>query len=421
MTDDDRLLAIPGVRRLAMEHDEAVALFVPAEDVPEPELSIVIPALNEGLVIAEFLDWCREGIAKAGVAAEILIVDSSSDRTPEIVLEKGGRVLRVPKRGLGRAYIDAIPAIRGRYVLLGDADCTYDFRNLAPFLARLREGAEYVMGSRFTGSIEPGAMPALHRYFGTPLTNAILNLVYGTRFSDIHCGMRALTLDAFRRLGLVSQSWEYASEMIIKAVRLGLRTAEVPVGFLKDREGRTSHHRRLGWFSPWHAGWINLRTMLVHGADFFALKPGVALLLTGLAVVLPLAGGPVRLGGVLLSLNSMLFGGALALVGLQGVFLGCMAQSLYDPSGVALARWTRFFAYTPMALGAGAVFLAGLLLDICFVRDYVAAGYRVTPDLVAANHGAVLGLLAMLMALVTFVSTLLLHALAAYAGRGRAP
>ena len=139
--------------------DADVRLQVPPDDVTDPELSIVIPALDEELTIGDFVDWCHEGLRKAGVAGEILIVDSSSDRTAEIALSRGARVLSSPKRGLGRAYIDALPFIRGPYVLMGDADCTYDFRELAPFVERMREGYEFVMGSRWKGYIEPGSMP----------------------------------------------------------------------------------------------------------------------------------------------------------------------------------------------------------------------------------------------------------------------
>ena len=136
-----------------------IELLVPDDDVADPELSIVIPALNEALTITDFVAWCHEGMAAAGVRGEILIVDSSTDDTPQLAVAAGARVLRVPKRGLGRAYMDAIPYIRGKWVLMGDADCTYDFRGLAPFVERFREGYEYVMGSRWKGSIEPGAMP----------------------------------------------------------------------------------------------------------------------------------------------------------------------------------------------------------------------------------------------------------------------
>ncbi|HEY9566591.1 MAG TPA: glycosyltransferase family 2 protein, partial [Thalassobaculum sp.] len=273
--------AIPG--RLPAEigpHDQA--LYVPAGDVEAPVLSIVVPALNEEAVVGTFVDWCHEGLAKAGVPGEVLIVDSSTDRTPEIVLARGGRVLKVPKRGLGRAYIDAVPFIRGQWVLMGDADCTYDFRELGDFVRAFEAGNEFVMGSRKRGYMEPGSNPWLHRYVGTPVTTWILNLIYGSRFSDIHCGMRGMTREALVTMDLRSQSWEYASEIVLKSVHMELRTAEVPVRFYKDRDGRVSHHVRTGWFSPWHAAWINLRAMFVWGADFFCLMPGVAMLLAGL-------------------------------------------------------------------------------------------------------------------------------------------
>ena len=269
---------------VAASTDEA--LLIPENDVDAPRLSIVIPALNEELTITDFVAWCREGLAAAGVAGEILIVDSSTDRTAELARAAGARVLRVPKRGLGRAYMDAIPYIRGHWVLMGDADCTYDFRQLAPFVEKFREGYEYVMGSRWKGSIEPGAMPRLHQYLGTPVTTWILNRLFSSHFSDIHCGMRGITLDALVRMDLQSESWEYASEMVLKSVQMELRTTEVPVRFLKDREGRLSHHKRAGWFSPWQAAWINLRAMFIYGSDFFVLKPGIVLAVLGLIVTL---------------------------------------------------------------------------------------------------------------------------------------
>ncbi|MEI7624419.1 MAG: glycosyltransferase family 2 protein, partial [Actinomycetes bacterium] len=140
-----------------MARPEVVELLVPLDDESDPELSIVIPAMDEELTISDFLAWCREGLQRSGVRGEILIVDSSADRTPELALAQGARVLRVPKRGLGRAYIDAIPYIRGQWVLMGDADCTYDFRQLGEFVEALRSSSDFVMGSRWKGSIEKGA------------------------------------------------------------------------------------------------------------------------------------------------------------------------------------------------------------------------------------------------------------------------
>ena len=218
--------------------DPDVVLHLPENDVDDPELSIVIPAADEEVTVGEFVEWCKQGLEEAGIVGEILIVSSSRDRTAEIALAAWGARAADTAAGLGRAYIDAIPFIRGRYVLMGDADCTYDFRELGYFVKKFREGYEYVMGSRWQGSIEPGAMPKLHQYLGTPVTTWILNRVYGSRFSDIHCGMRGITLDALVRMDLHSQSWEYASEMILKSVHMELRTAEVPV--------RSSRTRRVG-------------------------------------------------------------------------------------------------------------------------------------------------------------------------------
>jgi glycosyltransferase involved in cell wall biosynthesis len=390
--------------------DPEVQLLVPRTDAVEPELSIVIPALDEEVTVGDFVEWCHEGLAAAGVVGEVLIVDSSTDRTSEIALEHGARVLRTPRRGLGRAYIDALPYARGEYVLMGDADCTYDFRLLVPFVEKLREGYEFVMGSRWAGSIEPGSMPWLHQYLGTPVTTWVLNFLYGSRFSDIHCGMRAIRRDAFERMSLASQSWEYASEMILKSVHMQLRTAEVPVTFLKDREGRESHHKRAGWFSPWSAAWINLRAMFVYGADFFVLKPGLLALALGLVLALPLSFGPVTVGAITFSLYWMLAGMTLAIVGLQSFYLGCIAQVLYDYTGAARRRWLGLFPYTRTVALSAAAFLLGIVLTVPLIVDYIQSGLELPGEPGAVHHLAVTGLLAMIVGFTTFAFTLVLHA-----------
>ncbi|MBT7941898.1 MAG: glycosyltransferase family 2 protein [Alphaproteobacteria bacterium] len=414
MSDD----ALENVTRTPLPGDDEAVLMIPPGDVESPEVSIVIPAMNEEAVVSEFLDWCHEGIAKAGVVAEILIIDSSTDRTPDIALAKGARVLKTPCRGLGRAYQDATPVIRGKYVILGDADCTYDFREMEPFLQKFRAGHQFIMGSRFKGTIEDGAMPALHRFFGTPLTNFLLNLIYGSRFSDIHCGMRGITLAALKAMNIRSQSWEYASEMVVKSVRMSLDTVEVPVKFYKDRHGRVSHHKRVGWFSPWHAGWINLRAMLIYGADFFVMKPGAVLLAIGLVLTLGLSAGPLTISGITFSLNTMWLGATLSIIGLQSIFLGCMAETLYDPTGRAKRRWLKVFPYTPTVVAAGLLFCVGLALGVNFAAAYSGAGFTVFAGNINTNHLAVTGLVAIVLSFLTFVSTLLLHAIAAYAPDG---
>jgi glycosyltransferase involved in cell wall biosynthesis len=406
------------VREASAGQADDVRLRVPQDDVADPELSIVIPALDEELTIGEFVAWCKEGLQKAGVVGEILIVDSSSDRTAEIAVAAGARVLSTPRRGLGRAYIDALPFIRGRYVLMGDADCTYDFRELAPFVERMREGYEFVMGSRWKGYIEPGSMPWLHRYLGTPITTWILNLLYSSNFSDIHCGMRGISKEALYRMDLQSQSWEYASEMVLKSVHMELRIAEVPVRFLTDPEGRESHHKREGWLSPFKAAWINLRAMFVYGSDFFVFKPGIVVASIG-GLLLGLASfGDVALGQITLSLNWQFLGLAMLVVGMQGFFLGCIGQVLFDYSGRHTRKWLRVFPYTRSALIAFGLVILGIGLAVPLVVSYFSNDFRLNPA-TATNHLAVTGLALMITGVQVFVFTLLLHGTVAATGSSR--
>lgn len=391
--------------------DPELVILVPDHDVERPELSIVIPALDEELCIEEFISWCHEGMAGAGIVGEIIIVDSSTDRTPELAVANGARVLKTPKRGLGRAYIDALPIVRGRYVLMGDADSTYDFRQIGPFVDAFRAGYDFVMGSRWKGSIEKGAMPALHQYFGTPFTTWILNMLYSSDFSDIHCGMRGMTLDAFRDMALESQSWEYASEIVLKSVHMGLRTTEVPVRFLKDKEGRVSHHKRMGWFSPFQAAWINLRAMFVYGADFFLVKPGLLATFLGLLLTLPLVGGPITIGPVTLSIYWMLAGLTLTTLGVQSTYLGLLAQVLYDYQGRTTARRLAMFPYTRTALISFALVALGVGMAIPLLVRWASDGFTFSEGIEPLNHLAVGGSVLAVVGFATFTFTLVLHAM----------
>jgi glycosyltransferase involved in cell wall biosynthesis len=397
--------------------DAGLELLVPDDDVASPELSIVVPALNEQLTIKEFVRWCKDGLAKAGASGEILIIDSSTDKTAEIAVAAGARVLRAPKRGLGRAYIDSLPFIRGKYIVMGDCDCTYDFRELTPFVERFRSGAEFVMGSRFRGTIDEGAMPPLHRYLGTPVTTWILNVIFSSHFSDIHCGMRGITKEAFLRMGLQSQSWEYASEMVLKSVHMKLKTEEVPIHFLKDVEGRLSHHKRSGWFSPWAAAWINLRAMFTYGANFFLYRPGIVLIVLGLLLTLPVSLGPVAVGPIVLSLHFMLLGLTFVTLGLQSMYMGILTQVFFDYSGSVTRQWLSRFPYTRTTLLSAALFLLGLSLSGFLLVHYVRVGYVLQANDAIAHLG-VTGLLLMISGFTTFTFTLLLHAMQ---GRVAAP
>ena len=388
------------------EKEESPVHLIPNDQATGgEELSVVVPAMNEELTVGEFVDWCKEGLADAGVRGQILIVDSSTDKTPEIALQHGAEVLRTPPRGLGRAYIDAIPFIRGKWIVMGDADLTYDFRQLAPFVARFREGAEFVMGSRFKGSIEEEAMPALHRYFGTPLTTWLLNRIYHSRYSDIHCGMRGLTRGALDKINLKSQSWEYASEMVLKAARLRLETAEVPVKFYKDRAGRVSHHKRLGWISPWLAGWLNLKAMLVYTPDSFLLKPGMIIMALGLVLSFSLLNGPFRIGHIVFSLYWMLLGLTMTTLGYSCVQIGILSRMMHGLRPGILGQFERFLTYNRGMLIAGVCCFSGFCLAAVLVWRYVQHGLH----LESLSYSAILGLLLIIVGFQTFGFTLLLE------------
>jgi glycosyltransferase involved in cell wall biosynthesis len=389
---------------------DSVRLLVPAVDATDPEVTILVPALDEELTIGRFIDWCHEGIRGADTSVEILIVDSSTDRTAEIALAKGARVLKAPRRGLGRAYIDAIPYVRGRFVIMGDADCTYDFRVIKPYVDAYRAGAEFVMGSRFKGKIAPGAMPGLHRYFGTPLTTFILNLMFGSTFSDIHCGMRGLACDALTRMDLRSQGWEYASEMVLKSVHMDLVTTEVPIDFLNAPEGRLSHMKRRGWLEPWRAGWMNLRAMLTYGVNFFLLKPGLALLALGLLFLVPLSFGPFSIGPAGFSLNTMLLAMVVATLGLSMVFSGLIASVLFDYSDTLQPRIESALPFNRAFVGCLLAALAGLLIMLPLVLSYIARHFALQEGSIY-THWAILGLWLVSAAFQTFIFASMIRAL----------
>ena len=384
---------------------EDVEHLTPGGNLGPVDVSIVVPSLNEEITVGEFVDWCKEGLERAGVRGQILIVDSSTDKTAEIVLAHGGEILRTPKRGLGRAYIDAANYIRGEWIIMGDADLTYDFRELSPFVEAFRKGAEFVMGSRFRGSIEKGAMPGLHRYFGTPLTTWILNRIYSSHYSDIHCGMRGLTRSAFDRIDLKSQSWEYASEMVLKAARLKLVTAEVPVKFYKDREGRLSHHRRMGWLSPWIAGWLNLKVMLVYTPDSFLLRPGIFLAVLGGLIACALSVGPITAGGIGFGLYWLLFGVTCVTLGYSSIQIGVLARVMHGLRPKSLQRLREILNYDRGMLLAASCVLLGVALLGTLVYRYLNADFR----LFQISHPAIFGLLLIIVGFQTFCFTLLLE------------
>jgi glycosyltransferase involved in cell wall biosynthesis len=242
------------------------------------KISIVVPTMNEEISISKFLDWCETGLNNLGMTGEVVLLDSSDDDTQLLAQSKGAKVIKVSEKGLGVAYSKAQNVISGDYVILGDADCTYDFQNLQPFVEKLDEGFDLVIGNRFKGKIQKGAMPIHHQYFGSPGTSLFFKYGLGIPTGDIHCGMRAMTAKLYNSLPFLESGWEYATEMIVSARNLDAKITEVPIEFFKEPEGRVSHHKRTSWTSPFKAGWGTLRVTVTYLIDRVFVVPGALIL-----------------------------------------------------------------------------------------------------------------------------------------------
>jgi glycosyltransferase involved in cell wall biosynthesis len=303
----------------------------------EIDVTVLIPTKNEQITITKFIEWCHLGFRNSGLVGEIVLMDSSTDQTPILAKQKGVKVVSVSEKGLGIAYYKGREHVNGKFVILGDADCTYDFRNLEPFIEKLKEGFDLVVGNRFRGSIEKNAMPFHHQYFGSPATSFIFKHSLGIPTGDIHCGMRALTRDLYRKLPFTELGWEYASEMIVSSRNLGARISEVPIDFLKEPEGRISHQVRNGWLTPFKAGWGTLRVTASFSLDRLLMFPGALLAALGLALnFLLLTASPDTLKELGFgNLSSSIFT-AFSLVGFLLGGLGLMAHLIYYPKGKAI-------------------------------------------------------------------------------------
>lgn len=286
----------------------------------EPEISVVIPCLNEEEAVGGVVDQAWRGIARCGRSGEVIVVDNgSADRSAEVAAAHGATVVREPRRGYGWAYLAGLARARGAYVVMADADGTYPLADLPLFVDRLERGADVVIGSRFRGRIHRGAMPWANRFLGNPALTGLLNLLFGARVSDAHCGMRALRREALAVLDLHATGMELASEMVFKAFRRGLTVAEVPI----DYYPRTGESK----LSRVPDAWRHVRLMLLYSPSWLFLGPGGGMLLLGLAGMLALAGGPVDVLGRRWQIHAMLGFVALTLIGAQLVQLWAFART----------------------------------------------------------------------------------------------
>jgi hypothetical protein len=286
-----------------------------------PILSVVMPCLNEAETLGRCIVKAQQAIRQLGVSGEIVVADNgSTDHSIEIAESLGARVVHVESKGYGCALRAGVSASRGRFVVMGDSDDSYDFSRLSPFLDALTAGADLVMGNRFLGGIMPGAMPWKHRYIGNPVLTAIGRLFFRSPVGDFHCGLRAFTRTAFDRMDLRTPGMEFASEMVIRATLLGLRVDEVPTVLHKDGRSRPPHLR------SWRDGWRHLRFMLLLCPLWLFLVPGLALSAAGLATGVWLLPGERTLGSVRVDIHTLLIAACVALLGTQLVAFGLLAR-----------------------------------------------------------------------------------------------
>lgn len=297
--------------------------------VPDPYITILVPTKNEELTVEKFIEWCKQGFEKSNIIGEILLADISDDRTAEIALAKGAKVIRVKNPGLGLAYAEAIPYTKGKIIILGDADCTYDFREIQIFIDAIEKGADFVIGSRFKGKIEKGAMPIHHRYFGSPLTTLFFDIVHGVKYSDIHSGMRALTRDTLFLLSPRESGWQYASEMLARAKHLKINTLEVPINFLKAPNQRLSHLKRGGWKLPFVEGIATLATTMKYAADRVLKFIGTLILIPSAALIFFLSFGPITTPTFGFALGAQMLGLGAGSVGIICLLLADFSKFLY--------------------------------------------------------------------------------------------
>ncbi len=291
---------------------------------PEPtvcELTILMPCLNEAETIAGCVEKATGYIESRAIDGEVLVADNgSSDGSQAIAEALGARVVSVRERGYGGAVSGGIAAARGRYVIMGDADNSYDFSALDPFVEELRNGYDLVMGNRFKGGIRPDAMPLVHRYLGNPILTGIGRLFFGSSARDFHCGLRGFNRAAIQRLGLTTTGMEFASEMVVKATLQNLKVTEVPTVLSPDGRTRSPHLRR------WRDGWRHLRFLLLFSPRWLFLYPAAVLMLLGLGSMLWLLPGPRSVGGVALDVNTLAFSGAAIVCGFQAVAFWVLAK-----------------------------------------------------------------------------------------------
>ncbi|HEY1436312.1 MAG TPA: glycosyltransferase family 2 protein [Casimicrobiaceae bacterium] len=340
------------------------------------ELTVLMPCLNEVETIQCCIRKARQFIDATGIAAEVLVADNgSSDDSRALAAAAGARIVSVANRGYGAALIAGIDAARGRYVIMGDADDSYDFSRLEPFVAKLRDGYDLVVGNRFHGGIAPHAMPLLHKYLGNPALSFFGRLFFAVPIGDFHCGLRGFKRSAIQALNLTTPGMEFASEMIVRAGLAKLRIVEVATTLSPDGRSRPPHLR------TWRDGWRHLRFLLLHSPDWLFLYPGVVVSILGLIVTLGLLNGPVQVGVIRLDVHTLLYGMAAVQIGVQLIFFALIARGYANSIGILPAgtrgagRLASLSLEWSIATGT-ILFVVGFVLGVIAVQQWSQAGLQ---------------------------------------------
>ena len=355
--------------------DAVATNAAPAPHTADIELTIVMPCLDEAETLAICIEKANRFLATSGVSGEVVIADNgSTDGSQDIARRLGARVVDVPRRGYGAALQAGIEAAHGRFVAMGDSDDSYDFEGLMPFVLKLREGYELVMGNRFQGGIAPGAMPPLHRYLGNPVLSFAGRLFYNAPIGDFHCGLRAFRRDSILKLGLKTTGMEFASEMVVKATLAQIRTTEVPTTLRPDGRSRPPHLR------SWRDGWRHLKFLLTFAPKWLFFYPGAALATVGLVLLAALLPGSLKLGVLTLGVHSLLFAAAGVIIGAQLMSFAVVARLFGVREGLwpasprtDLAR--RWFTIDRGCVAGAVMIVIGIGLAIAAVGGWAGADF----------------------------------------------
>jgi glycosyltransferase involved in cell wall biosynthesis len=340
------------------------------------EVSVVIPCLNEANSIGYCVEKALTAFQAAGLRGEVVVADNgSTDGSIELSQKLGARVVHAEQKGYGAALQAGIRASRGQFIVMGDADDSYDFTEAPRFVEAWKKGFDVVMGNRFKGEIKPGAMPWHHKHIGNPVLSGVLNVLFGANIGDSHCGMRGFTRAVFDKMDLRSTGMEFASEFVIKATQLGSKITEIPITLWKDRRGRPPHLR------SFRDGWRHLRFMLLYAPNWLFLLPGATLGAVGLFLVFWLVGGPRRISPrVVLDVHTMIFGVIFTLLGGQIVSIGAFAKVFsyserFDRGTVSLKRTLKRVTIETGLLIGGTLALLGLVGCAWITWKWGASGF----------------------------------------------